>query len=148
MEYEPCVAYVGNSVSASYVDLVLNVMETAGAQLLAEAYGMLLAAGFTNDEVSKSFTGWNKEDLESPLLTAAVQILKKKDTEGEGSTDDPSLIDKVLDCPTVVSGTATFLREIEEHHVAASILSAALNETFLSALREQRIAGRRGVGVE
>ena len=51
---------------------------------------MLLAAGFTNEEVSKSFGTWNKDDLESPLLEAACNVLKRKDQDIEGC--EPSTV--------------------------------------------------------
>ena len=54
-EYESAVAYMGPSVSASYLDTVLYGMVTAEETSLSEAYAMLLAAGFTNEEVGRAW---------------------------------------------------------------------------------------------
>lgn len=61
----------------SYLDTVLYGMVTAEETSLSEAYAMLLAAGFTNEEVGKSMGGWNKEELEGPLVEEAVTVLRK-----------------------------------------------------------------------
>lgn len=142
IDYEPCLAYVGTSVSASYVMMVLSGILNAEEQVLAETYHMLLAAGFTNEEVSKSIATWNKDDLESPLLEAVCTVLKKKDQDVEGcEKSDDSLIDRVLDCPALLGEGATLLRESNEHHSGTPALIAAIEETFIAAKREERAKG-------
>ena len=143
IEYEPCLAYVGSSVSASYVMMVLKGILNAEEQVLAETYNMLLAAGFTNEEVSKSIATWNKDDLESPLLDAVCTVLKKKDQDVEGcEKSEDFLIDRVIDCPVLLSEANTFLRETNDHHTGTPSLTAAIEETFLAAKREERAKGR------
>ena len=142
IEYEPCLAYVGSSVSASYVMMVLQGIITAEEQVLAEAYHMLLAAGFTNEEVSKSFGTWNKDDLESPLLEAACNVLKRKDQDIEGcEPSDDSLIDHVVDYPLLSPQVPTFLRESNEHHAAIPSITAAFEETLIAIKKEERVKG-------
>lgn len=142
VDYEPCVAYIGASVSASYCTMVLSGLCLSLEQLLAEAYHMLAEAGFTNEEASKSLSGWNKDDLESPLLESLIQVLKKKDQDVEGcEKGEGSLLDKVVDCPLPLPDDAVLLREGVEHHVAIDGLSSAVNEIYVSVRREQRTTG-------
>lgn len=142
VEYEPCVAYIGASVSASYCTMVLSGLCLSLEQLLAEAYHMLVEAGFTNEEASKSLSGWNKEDLESPLLESLIQVLKKKDQDVEGcEKGEGSLLDKVVDCPLPLPEDAVLLREGIEHRTAIEGLSSAMNEIYVSVRREQRTTG-------
>lgn len=143
IDYESCIAYVGSSVSASYTMMVLKGVLNAEEQVLAETYNMLLSAGFTNEEVSKAISNWNKDDLESPVLESACTVLKKKDQDVEGcEKSDDSLIDRVVDCPVVLSEATTLLRESNEHHVGTPALTAAIEETFIAAKREERAKGK------
>lgn len=145
VEYESCVAYVGSSVSASYASMVLSSMGLGMEQIVAEAYQMLHEAGFTNEEVSKSINGWNKDSLESPFLENLLHILKKKDQDVEGCENgEGSLLDKVLDCPLPRSDDAVLLREGFEHHTAIGGLAAAVQEVSVSAKREERSKGSAG----
>lgn len=149
VEYEPCVAYVGSSVSASYAAMVLSSMGLGMEQLVAEAYQMLHEAGFTNEEMSKSLNGWNKDSLESPFLESLVHVLKKKDQDVEGcESGEGSLLDKVLDCPLPRADDASLLREGFEHRAAVGGLAAAVQEVAVGAKREERSKGRRGRAVE
>ena len=142
VEYEPCVAYIGSSVSAGYAGMVLSSLGLGMEQLVAEAYQMLHEAGFTNEEVSKSINGWNKDSLESPFLENLLHILKKKDQGVEGcEKGEGSLLDKVLDCPLPRPDDSTLLREGFEHHAAIGALTAALQEISVSAKREERSKG-------
>lgn len=137
VEYEPALAYVGASVSASYAELVLNGAKMAVESSLAEAYGMLLAAGFTNEEVSKSVGGWNKEELESPLVEEMAVVLKKKDDES-----DESVIDKVVDCERPLREAGVFLREANDRHVGAAMVSSAVSHAFMGIHADERVKGR------
>ncbi|CBK19986.2 uncharacterized protein [Blastocystis hominis] len=139
VEYEPCVAYIGNSVSAGYAGMALSSLGLGMEQLVAEAYHMLHEAGFTNEEVSKSINGWNKDSLASPFLENLLHILKKKDQDVEGcEKGEGSLLDKVLDCPLPRPDHSTLLREGFEHHAAIGALTAAVQEIAVSAKREER----------
>lgn len=146
VEYEPCVAYIGNSVSAGYAGMALSSLGLGMEQLVAEAYHMLHEAGFTNEEVSKSINGWNKDSLASPFLENLLHILKKKDQDVEGcEKGEGSLLDKVLDCPLPRPDHSTLLREGFEHHAAIGALTAAVQEIAVSAKREERSKGALGL---
>ena len=143
VEYESCIAYIGTSVAASYAMMIVNAILNAEEQVLAETYNILLSAGFTNEEVSKSIATWNKDDLQSPLLEAVCTVLKKKDQDVEGcEKSDDSLIDRVIDCPALMNEAATFLRETNDHHSGTPALTAAIEETFIASKREERAKGK------
>ena len=122
-DYEPCIAYVGSSVSAAYAMMVLKGLLTSYEQVLAEVYGVLLAAGFTNEEVSKSIATWNKDDLASPLLEAMC------------------VVDKAVDCPVPLREGASLLRESNDLHASLQSVVRAVYEGFLCEKKEERAKG-------
>ncbi len=133
-EYESAVAYMGPSVSASYLDTVLYGMVTAEETSLSEAYAMLLAAGFTNEEVGKSMGGWNKEELEGPLVEEAVTVLRKRDEE-EG---DVYVVDKVVDSARMMTDAAALMHEMNERHKNVATVAEAVSEALLARESEVR----------
>ena len=144
-DYEPCIAYVGASVSAAYTMMVLKGLLTSYEQVLAEVYGLLLSAGFTNEEVSKSVATWNKDDLECPLLEAMCAVLKKKDRDVEGCENGEGLlIDKVVDCPLPLRESASLLRESNDLHASLTTLVTAVYETYVCEKKEERAKGECG----
>ena len=141
-DYEPCIAYVGSSVSAAYAMMVLKGLLTSYEQVLAEVYGVLLAAGFTNEEVSKSIATWNKDDLASPLLEAMCVVLKKKDADVEGcEPGEGFLVDKAVDCPVPLREGASLLRESNDLHASLQSVVRAVYEGFLCEKKEERAKG-------
>jgi 6-phosphogluconate dehydrogenase len=139
VDYESTLAYIGTSVSASYTMLVLNSIITAEQQVLAEVMSILHAAGFTNEEVSKSIGTWNKDDLESPMLETVVQVLRKKDQDVDGcESTENALIDMVVDSPALFESAATFLREINDRKVGAQALAASVYEALWKDRKEER----------
>lgn len=144
-DYEPCIAYVGAAVSAAYTMMVLKGLLTSYEQVLAEVYGLLLSAGFTNEEVSKSVATWNKDDLECPLLEAMCAVLKKKDQDVEGCENGEGLlIDKVVDCPLPLRESASLLRESNDLHASLTTLVTAVYETYVCEKKEKRAKGECG----
>ena len=125
-EYESAVAYMGPSVSASYLDTVLYGMVTAEETSLSEAYAMLLAAGFTNEEVGKSMGGWNKEELEGPVVEEAVTVLRKRDE------------DKVVDSARMMTDAAALMHEMNERHKNVATVAEAVSEALLACESEVR----------
>ena len=139
-EYESAVAYMGPSVSASYLDTVLGGMVTAEETSLSEAYAMLVAAGFTNEEVGKSMGGWNKEELEGPLVEEAVTVLRKRDEE-EG---DAYVVDKVVDSARMLGDAGALMREMNERHKNVATVAEAVSEALLARESEVRAKRRNG----
>jgi 6-phosphogluconate dehydrogenase len=92
VEGRPCVAYLGKGAAGQYVKMVHNGIEYAMMQLIAESYGVLKAAGKTNDELHEIFRIWNQGDLQSYLIEITAAIFLQED---EFSTD--RLVDRILD---------------------------------------------------
>lgn len=133
VEYESCLCYVGSSVSASYVEMVLNGMITAEEESLSESYGMLLSAGFTNEEVSKSVSGWNKEELEGPMIENMATVLRKKEDD-----DDGFVIDKVCDNEHVLEEANALFRESNDRRMNVSSISMGVSKAYVSECMENR----------
>jgi len=53
---EPCVIHIGPGGAGHYVKMVHNGIEYGDMQLICEAYNIFKAAGFTADELAKTFT--------------------------------------------------------------------------------------------
>ena len=109
-------------------------MVTAEETSLSEAYAMLLAAGFTNEEVGKSMGGWNKEELEGPLVEEAVTVLRKRDEE-EG---DVYVVDKVVDSARMMTDAAALMHEMNERHKNVATVAEAVSEALLARESEVR----------
>ena len=89
----PCCEWVGPGGSGHYVKMVHNGIEYGDMQLICEAYQLLKeAAGFTNEELHRTFDEWNRGDLDSYLIEITRDIFTVKDKEsGE------YLVDRILD---------------------------------------------------
>lgn len=133
VDYECCLCYVGSSVSASYVEMILNGMLTSEEESLSESYGMLLAAGFTNEEVSKSVSGWNKDELEGPMVEEMAIVLRKKEDDEDGF-----VIDKVCDNERVLEDANPFLREANDRRMNVSTLSSGVSEAYVGGCIDER----------
>lgn len=64
--------------------MVHNGIEYGDIQLICEAYQLLKdAVGLTDEEASKVFEQWNKEELDSFLIEIAAKALAYKTPEGK-----------------------------------------------------------------
>ncbi len=89
----PCVTYLGKGGAGHYVKMVHNGIEYALMQVLAEVYDIMKhGIGFSNQQISDTFSDWNDKKLQSFLLEISVHLLTQKDTES-----DADLIDLILD---------------------------------------------------
>lgn len=92
-EDKPCVAYMGNGAAGHYVKMVHNGIEYAMMQMISEVYDLLKrGAGFTNEDLHKTFLAWNKGQLQSFLINITASVFKTKDEE-----TDQFLVDIILD---------------------------------------------------
>src|SRR6266403_2688869 len=88
----PCCDWVGENGAGHYVKMVHNGIEYGDMQLICEAYQLMKAGlGMTADEMSQTFTEWNKSELDSYLIEITANVLAFKDTDGQ------PLVDKILD---------------------------------------------------
>ncbi|KAH7298853.1 hypothetical protein KP509_25G061600 [Ceratopteris richardii] len=143
----PCVTYIGEGGAGNFVKMVHNGIEYGDMQLISEAYDVLKSVGgLTNKELARTFSEWNKGELESFLIEITADIFRVKDDKGEGE-----LVDKILD-KTGMKGTGKWtVQQAAELSVAAPTIACSLDSRFLSGLKEEREAAaevfrKAGVG--
>ncbi len=131
---EPCCEWMGEGGAGHFVKMVHNGIEYGDIQLICEAYDLLYRVlGFTDAEISKIFTEWNKGELESYLIEITSQILLYKDK------DDTPLIHKILDVAGQ-KGTGKWTVEAAlDEGVPLSLISEAVFARSLSALKAERV---------
>jgi 6-phosphogluconate dehydrogenase len=89
----PCCTYVGPNGAGHFVKMVLNGIEYADMQLIAEAYDLIRqGTGASAAEISTIFKTWNEGDLESFLIEITAEVLGHKDAK-----TGKSFVDIVLD---------------------------------------------------
>jgi 6-phosphogluconate dehydrogenase len=135
----PCVTYIGTGGAGNYVKMIHNGIEYGDMQLIAEAYDILKnVAGLNNDELHKTFTAWNKTELESFLIEITATIFGKKDEDGKSY-----IVDKILD-KTGSKGTGRWtVQEAAEQSVPCPTITAALDARYMSANLNDRIAASK-----
>jgi 6-phosphogluconate dehydrogenase len=135
----PCVTYIGPGGAGNYVKMVHNGIEYGDMQLIAEAYDILKnVANLSNEELHKTFTAWNKTELESFLIEITAIIFGKKDEDGQ-----TYIVDKILD-KTGSKGTGRWtVQEAAEQSVPCPTITSALDARYLSAALTDRIAASK-----
>ena len=131
---EPCVIHIGPGGAGHYVKMVHNGIEYGDMQLICEAYHLLSSIGLSNDEIAKTFTEWNKGELDSYLIEITSNILKFKDEDGG------PLVEKILDTAgqkgtgkwTVLSGL--------DNAAPVSLIAEAVFARIISSLKDERVA--------
>jgi len=131
----PCTTYCGPIGAGNYVKMVHNGIEYGDMQLIAEIYDILkIAGGLDNNALARTFTDWNKGELQSYLVEITATIFAKKDDQGEGF-----ILDKILD-QTGMKGTGRWtVQEAAEKSVSCATITAALDTRYLSARKEERV---------
>ena len=133
----PCCDWVGENGAGHFVKMIHNGIEYGDMQLICEAYSILSAVGFTPDEMSEIFRGWNKTELKSYLIEITGEILAKKDTDGT------PLIDKILDTAGQKgTGKWTGITALDEG-VPLTLITEAVFARCLSAAKDARTAASR-----
>ncbi len=130
----PCCDWVGESGAGHFVKMVHNGIEYGDMQLICEAYHLLSSIGLSNDEIAKTFTDWNKGELDSYLIEITSNILKFKDEDGG------PLVEKILDTAgqkgtgkwTVLSGL--------DNAAPVSLIAEAVFARIISSLKDERVA--------
>lgn len=134
---DPCCTYIGPKGAGHFVKMVHNGIEYADMQLIAEAYSFLRKKlDLSVDEIADIFETWNQGELKSYLIEITAEILRKRDE----ITGLP-LIDVILD-KTGQKGTGkwTSIQAID-NGIPSSIITESLFARYISALKEERIAG-------
>ena len=139
---EPCAAHVGRGSAGHFVKMVHNGIEYAMMQLIAETFD-LLQKGFqiSDNKVAEMFEKWDHGDLNSFLIEITAIVLKKKDEDGR------PLVDKILDTAQQ-KGTGKWTSEIAlEFGVPIPTIDSAVSMRQISALKEQRVAAAKKLGI-
>ncbi len=136
----PCVAYCGRRSAGHYVKMVHNGIEYGDMQLIAEAYAILRAAGFSNDELADVFAEWNRGELESYLIEITADIFRVRDAGGDGA-----LLDQILDSAGQ-KGTGRWVsQDALELGLPVPTIDAAVWSRNISALQAERMEAATGM---
>lgn len=131
---EPCTAWIGPDGAGHFVKMVHNGIEYGDIQLITEAYHIMkVGLNMTADEMADVFASWNKGVLDSYLIEITVDILRKKDEDGN------PLLDKILDVAGQ-KGTGKWTAVNSLHQgVPLSLITESVYTRFLSAIKHERI---------
>lgn len=128
-----CTAYIGKDGSGHFVKMVHNGIEYGDMQLIAEGYDLLKRIGdFTNEELQKTFSDWNKGVLSSFLIEITAKIFEKK----EGND---YLVDKIVDAAGQ-KGTGRWTASLAlELGIPIPTLASAVDARGLSSRKSERV---------
>lgn len=88
----PCCDWVGENGAGHFVKMVHNGIEYGDMQLINEAYHIMKdVCGLDYDEMHRTFSEWNKGELDSYLIEITRDILAFRDTDGQ------PLVEKIMD---------------------------------------------------
>ncbi len=129
----PCTAYIGKDGSGHFVKMVHNGIEYGDMQLIAEGYDLLKRiGGFTNEELQKTFSEWNKGVLSSFLIEITAKIFEKR----EGND---YLVDKIVDSAGQ-KGTGRWTASLAlELGIPIPTLASAVDARGLSSRKSERV---------
>jgi 6-phosphogluconate dehydrogenase len=130
----PCCDWVGEEGAGHFVKMVHNGIEYGDMQLISEAYDVMQhALGLSPDEMSVTFSEWNKGKLDSYLIEITAEILAYKDEDGQ------PMVDKILDTAGQKgTGKWTAVSALE-NGIPLTLIGEAVFARFLSALKEERV---------
>jgi 6-phosphogluconate dehydrogenase len=136
---EPCCRYMGPDGAGHYVKMVHNGIEYGDMQLICEAYAIMRdVAEMDNKELAKTFTEWNKGELDSYLIDITSQIFRKVDPD----TGKP-LVDVILD-KAGQKGTGIWtLQSAIQQSVVISTINAAVEARVISSRKDERVASSK-----
>jgi len=140
---EPCCTYIGPGGAGHYVKMVHNGIEYADIQLIAEAYDLLShALNLGAEDLSRTFSEWNKGDLESYLIQITSEVLAKRDR----ATGRP-LVDVIVD-EAEQKGTGKWASQSAlDLGIPVTAITEAVFARSLSALKADRqVAARTLIG--
>ena len=83
--------------------------------------------------MSKSVSGWNKEELEGPMIENMATVLRKKEDD-----DDGFVIDKVCDNEHVLEEANALFRESNDRRMNVSSISMGVSKAYVSECMENR----------
>lgn len=130
----PCCDWVGVGGAGHYVKMVHNGIEYGDMQIICEAYNLLSSLGHLSpEELSSTFTEYNKGKLDSYLIEISSKIFLAKDT------DNKPLLDKILDTAGQKgTGKWTGITALDVG-IPLTLIAQAVFARCLSALKEERV---------
>lgn len=136
---EPCVSYIGPNGAGHYVKMIHNGIEYGDMQLIAESYFILKnLLNMSNDELSDTFSKWNKGELNSYLIEITKNIFLKKEKDNVHY-----LIDSILD-QAEDKGTGKWIsKDALELREPLSLITESVFSRYLSSLKDQRLIASR-----
>jgi len=149
----PCATMNGKGGAGSCVKMYHNAGEYAVLQIWGEVHEVLKAYGVSGDSQAKLLESWKTRKggryeglLASYMLDITVEVVKIKDSESAGGSNDGSLlISRTMD-KTDSKGTGLWsVVEALEAAVPAPSLVAAVLARQMSMLRAERLANSAAV---
>ena len=135
---EACCHYIGPDGSGHYVKMVHNGIEYGDIQIICEAYQILKAVGFGNDEIQKIFEKWNQGKLNSYLIEITSEILKVKDPK-----TGKWLVDMILDVASQKGTGKWTSMEGLDMGVAIPTIAQSVFARCMSAVKDERVVASR-----
>ena len=131
----PCVTFIGNGAAGHYTKMVHNGIEYAMMQLISEVYGLLKnVGGLSDEELQKTFAGWNKTELQGFLIEITADVFLKKDDK-----TGALLVDMILD-KAKQKGTGMWTSQSAmDLNVPIPVIDAAVSMRYLSAMKDERM---------
>ncbi len=130
---QPCCDWVGPGGAGHYVKMVHNGIEYGDMQVIAEAYGLMLAMGMDHAAMADVFEDWNDGVLESFLIEITASILRHLDTDGT------PLVESILDAAGQKgTGKWTAISSLELG-IPVTLVAEAVFARIVSAFKEARV---------
>ena len=135
---EPCCTWIGTDGAGHFVKMVLNGIEYADMQLIAESYDLMRCGlGMEPGEIADVFAQWNTGDLDSFLIEITSEVLRQVDAE----TGKP-LVDVIYDAAGM-KGTGTWtVQESLNLGVPAAAIAESVFARAASSATDLRKAAR------
>ena len=129
----PCCDWIGGGGSGHYVKMVHNGIEYGDMQVIAEAYGLMVAMGMSHAEMAEVFAAWDEGVLDSFLISITADILRAVDDDGE------PLLAKILDAAGQKgTGKWTAVSSLDLG-MPVTLVAEAVYARIVSALKEARV---------
>ena len=130
---EPCCDWVGDEGAGHFVKMVHNGIEYGDMQLISESYQLLKnGAKLSYPELEKTFSEWNKGELDSYLIEITSHVFKTLDQDGK------PLLDKILDVAGQKgTGKWTVISALDLG-MPLTLIGEAVFARFLSSLKDER----------
>jgi len=134
----PCCDWMGEDGAGHYVKMVHNGIEYGDMQLICEGYQLLKEGlGMNNEQMHKTFSEWNKGELDSYLIEITSDILAYRDEKGE------YVLDQILDTAGQKgTGKWTSVSALDQG-MPVTLIGEAVYARCLSAMKEARVAASK-----